>query len=40
MMTDTLKPSFLAYCKAQGLRPSFNSLPGCARILKRKGVFI
>lgn len=40
MMTDTLKPSFLAYCRAHNLRPTCDVRPGCAHILKRKGVFI
>lgn len=40
MITKALKANFEKYCAAHGLRTTYDALPNCARILKRKGVFI
>lgn len=38
-MNQALKANFEKYCAAHNLRTKYDALPGCAKILKRKGLY-
>lgn len=40
MIPKVFKANFEKYCAAHGLRTKYDALPGCAQILKRKGIYI